>query len=37
MNTHREQESYAAYVGLDVHSKTIAMTIAYKGRGKPVS
>ena len=37
MNTHREQESYAAYLGLDVHSKTIAVAIAYKGRGKPVS
>ena len=37
VNAHREQENYAAYVGLDVHSKTIAVAIAYKGRGKPVS
>jgi transposase len=34
---HREGDHYAAYVGLDVHKKTIAVAIAYRGRGKPVS
>ena len=37
LNQHRENDNYAAYIGLDVHKKTIAVAVAYRGRGKPVS
>lgn len=37
INHHRENNYYAAYIGLDVHKKTIAVAIAYRGRGKAIS
>ena len=32
----RQQERYAAYVGLDVHKETIAVALAEPGRTEPV-
>jgi transposase len=37
LNRHIENDNYAAYIGLDVHKKTIAVAIAYRGRGKAIS
>jgi hypothetical protein len=39
LNKHnpRKGDHYAAYIGLDVHKKTIAVAIAYRERGKPIS
>lgn len=37
LEQHRDNDDYAAYIGLDVHKKTIAVAVAYRGRGKAIS
>ena len=37
LNQHIENDNYAVCIGLDVHKKTIAVAIAYRGRGKAIS